>query len=50
MRRNTKKRFKRKMKAIKNGKIPEDKGEQIISSYKGHFKRGNCYNLINKNV
>ena len=48
VRRNTKKRFKRKMKAIKNGKIPEDKGEQIISSYKGHFKWGNCYNLINK--
>ncbi len=48
VRRNTKKRFKRKMKAIKNGKIPEDKGGQIISSYKGHFKWGNCYNLINK--
>lgn len=48
VRRNTKKRFKRKMKAIKNGKIPEDKGGQIINSYKGHFKWGNCYNLINK--
>ena len=48
VRRNTKKRFKRKMKAIKNGKIPEDKGGQIISSYKGHFKWSNCYNLINK--
>ena len=46
VRRNTKKRFKRKMKAIKNGKIPEDKGGQIISSYKGHFKWGNCYNLL----
>ena len=50
VRRDTKKRFKRKLKAIKEGKIKEDKGEQIISSYKGHFKWGNCYNLMHKSL
>ena len=44
---DTKKRFKRKMKAIKKGKIANEKAISIISSYKGHFRWGNCYNLLN---
>lgn len=44
----TKKRFKRKMKRIKKGKFTEEKARQIISSYMGHFKWGNCYNLFKK--
>ena len=46
VRNNTKKRFKRKMKLIKNGKMNNDKN--IIASYKGYFKQGNCYNLFYK--
>ena len=26
--------------------IDEEKALQIISSYKGHLKWGNCYNLV----
>lgn len=43
---NTKKRFKRKVKLIKKGKIENSKN--VIASYKGHFKWGNCYNLLKK--
>ena len=50
VRNDTKKRFKRKMKAIKKGKISNEKAISIISSYKGHFRWGNCYNLLNKYV
>ena len=46
VRKDTKKRFKRKMGAIKKGKVDEEKALQIISSYKGHLKWGNCYNLV----
>ena len=46
VRKDTKKRFKRKMGAIKKGMIDEEKTLQIISSYKGHLKWGNCYNLM----
>jgi len=45
VRNNTKKRFKKKMQLIKKGKIC-DNSSSIISSYKGHFKWGNCYNLL----
>lgn len=46
VRNNTKKRFKRKMKLIKKGKI--DNSQNVIASYKGHFKLGNCFNLFFK--
>lgn len=46
VRNSTKKRFKRKMKLIKTGKI--ENGWSVIASYKGHFKLGNCYNLFCK--
>ena len=45
VRNNTKKRFKKKMKLIKKGKIKNSKN--VIASYKGYFKLGNCYNLLN---
>lgn len=45
VRKDTKKRFKRKILAINKGKIDEEKALQIINSYKGHLKWGNCYNL-----
>lgn len=48
VRNDTKKRFKRKLKAIKKEKISKEKGLQIINSYKAHFRWGNCYNLLNK--
>ena len=44
----TKKRFKRKVRAIKEGKIDRIKGNEIINSYQAHFKWGNCYNLLKK--
>ena len=44
----TKKRFKRKVRAIKDGKIDRIKGNEIINSYQAHFKWGNCYNLLKK--
>ena len=34
------------MKLIKKGKI--ENGKNVIASYKGHFKLGNCYNLFKK--
>ena len=46
VRKDTKKRFKRKMIAIKKGKIDDEKALQIVNSYKGHLKWGNCYNLV----
>ena len=46
VRKDTKKRFKRKMRVIKMGKVDERKALQIINSYKGHLKWGNCYNLL----
>ena len=48
VRNNTKKRFKRKMKLIKKGKI--ENGENIIASYKGYFKLGGCYKMLKKFV
>lgn len=44
----TKKRFKRKVMAIRRGKIDKVKGDEIINSYQAHFKWGNCYNLLKK--
>lgn len=44
----TKKRFKRKVMAIRRGKIDKVKGDEIINSYLAHFKWGNCYNLLRK--
>lgn len=49
VRKDTKKRFKRKMAVIKKGKVFDEMALSIISSYKGHLKWGNCYNLF-KNV
>ncbi len=49
VRNKTKRNFKRKIKLIRNGKISGDKAICIISSYKGHFKWGNCYNLFKTN-
>lgn len=46
VRKDTKKRFKRKMKLIKEGRL--DNSESVIASYKGHLKWGNCYNLLKK--
>ena len=46
VRNNTKKRFKKKMKLIKKGKIKN--GKNVVASYKGHFKLGNCYYLFKK--
>ena len=46
VRNNTKKRFKKKMKLIKKGKI--ENGKNVIASYKGYFKLGNCYHLFKK--
>lgn len=46
VRKDTKKRFKRKMKLIKEGKL--NNSESVIASYKGHLKWGNCYNLLKK--
>ena len=42
VRNKTKKKYKRKIRLIKNGLID---GKFIIPSYQGHFKWGNCYNL-----
>ena len=50
VRNDTKKRFKRKMKAIQKGKISKEKAISIISSYKGHFRWGNCYNLYKGSI
>lgn len=44
----TKKRFKRKVMAIRRGKIDKVKGDEIINSYQAHFKWGNCHNLLKK--
>ena len=46
IRNNTKKRFKKKMKLIKKGKIKN--GKNVVASYQGHFKLGNCYHLFYK--
>lgn len=48
VRKRTKSNFKRKMKLIRGGKIDEDNTISIIASYKGHFKWGNCHNLLKK--
>ena len=48
VRRDTKKRFKRKMKLSKNGKFSDEQSLQIFNSYKGHLKWGNCFNLIKR--
>ena len=48
VRKDTKKRFKRKLKLIKEGKI--NNADNVIASYKGHLKWGNCYNLLKKNL
>ena len=50
VRKLTKKNFKRKMKLAFNGKIPLERGLKIISSYRGHLKWGNCYNLMKRNL
>lgn len=42
VRNKTKKKYKRKIRLIKNDLID---GKFIIPSYQGHFKWGNCYNL-----
>ena len=34
------------MKLIKKGKIKN--GKNVVASYQGHFKLGNCYNLFYK--
>lgn len=46
VRNDCKKRFKRKMKLIEKGKI--ENSENVIASYKGHFKLGRCFNLFKK--
>ena len=50
VRKLTKKNFKRKMKLAFNGKIPLERGLKIISSYRGHLKWENCYNLMKRNL
>ena len=50
VRKLTKKNFKRKMKLIHDEKIPLESGLRIISSYRGHLKWGNCYNLMKKTL
>ncbi len=46
VRKLTKKNFKRKIKLIYEEKISLESGLRIISSYRGHLKWGNCYNLM----
>ncbi len=46
VRNDTKKRYKRKIKAIKKNIIPSDKALAIKNSYQSHLKWGNCYNLL----
>lgn len=48
VRTDCKKRFKRKMKAIKEKKLPYDKALDVFNSYRAHLKWGNCYKLFNK--
>lgn len=48
VRNDTKKRFKRKFKAIRKGIISKDKAIAIQNSYQSHLKWGNCYYLIKK--
>ena len=50
VRRDTKKRFKRKMKFSKNGRFSDEQSLQIFNSYKGHLKWGNCFNLIKRTL
>ena len=50
VRNDSKKRFKRKMKAIKKGIISKEKSLQISNSYKAHFKYGNCYYIYKNNI
>ncbi len=50
VRNDIKKRFKRKMKAIKKGIISKEKSLQISNSYKTHFKYGNCYYIYQNNI
>ena len=50
VRNDSKKRFKRKMKAIKKGIISKEKNLQISNSYKAHFKYGNCYYIYQNNI
>ena len=50
VRRDTKKRFKRKMKLSKNGKFSDEQSLQIFNSYKCHLKWGNCFNLIKRTL
>ncbi len=49
LRTNIKRRFKRKMKKVRQCKYSEEKSLSIISSYRGHLQWGNCYNLLSKN-
>ena len=50
VRKLTKKRFKRKMKLIKQRKVSDEKALCALSSYKGHLKWGNCYNLVKRTL
>lgn len=41
-----KRRYKKKLKLIKENKISNPKAKSILASYQSHFKWGNCYNLL----
>ena len=49
LRTNIKRRFKRKLKKVRQHKYSDEKCVSIISSYRGHLKWGNCYNLLKRN-
>ncbi len=49
VRNSCKKKLKKKMKMIRKGKYSSKKALQIVNSYKGHLKWGNCFNLIKTN-
>ena len=48
LRNSVKRNFKRKMKFIKLNKVNDFK--EIVASYKGHLKYGNCYYLFKHNL
>lgn len=48
VRKDTRKRFGKKMRLIKNNKMDYLKSISVIASYKGHLKWGNCYNLLHR--
>jgi len=48
IRNKTKKSFKRKLKLIRLNKVQNPK--QVMDSYKGHFKWGDCHNLLYQNM